>query len=106
MNDQDREQWEELARQDKARFEVEKSLYSGPWRVPTARHLKHDPNIPKRPMSAFFAFSHAKRAEEKQKNPKFTNAQISRHLAKLWKESSDKEKKHLLIKNTIYVNNT
>ena len=44
-------------------------------------------------MSAFFAFSHEKRAEEKQKNPKFTNAQISRHLAQLWKESSDEEKK-------------
>jgi HMG (high mobility group) box len=49
--------------------------------------------FPTRPMSAFFAFSHEKRAEEKQKNPKFTNAQISRHLAQLWREASDEEKK-------------
>jgi HMG (high mobility group) box len=96
LNEKDRKQWEELARKDKARFEVEKSLYSGPWRVPTTRSLNHDPSNPKRPMSAFLAFSHAKRAEEKQKNPSFSNAELSRHLAQLWKDALNEEKKFFL----------
>jgi hypothetical protein len=93
LSEEDRNYWEEIARQDKARFEIEKSIYSGPWRVPVKKRLQDDPNIPKRPMSAFLAFSHDKRSEEKQKNPDFNNIQISRHLAQLWKEAKEEDKK-------------
>jgi hypothetical protein len=82
-----------MARQDKARFEVEKSLYTGPWKVPAKKRSQKDPNAPKRPMSAFLAYSHAKRAEVKKKSPTMNNAEISRVLAQLWKEAPEEEKK-------------
>ena len=90
---EEREEWEEMARQDKARYEVEKSLYTGPWKVPAKKRSQKDPNTPKRPMSAFLAYSHAKRAEVKQKSPGMNNAEISRVLAQMWKEAPEEEKK-------------
>ena len=34
LPEEEREKWEEMARKDKARYETEKSLYKGPWKVP------------------------------------------------------------------------
>jgi HMG (high mobility group) box len=85
--------WEEKARQDKARFQVEKLHYTGPWKVPRKKRMNSDIRIPKRPMSAFLAFSHANRAEEKKKHPNLTNNEITRMLAKQWKNAQDDEKK-------------
>ena len=47
-------------------------------------------------MSAFLAFSHAKRAEAKRKYPELNNTQISRQLAQLWKEAKEEEKKEYI----------
>lgn len=93
LSPEDRELWEEMARKDKARFEVEKSLYTGPWKVPAKKRSQKDPNAPKRPMSAFLAYSHAKRAEVKKKNQNMNNAEISRVLAQMWKGAPEEEKK-------------
>eukprot|EP00545_Synedropsis_sp_CCMP1620_P005229 CAMPEP_0119004376 /NCGR_PEP_ID=MMETSP1176-20130426/1105_1 /TAXON_ID=265551 /ORGANISM="Synedropsis recta cf, Strain CCMP1620" /LENGTH=450 /DNA_ID=CAMNT_0006956071 /DNA_START=149 /DNA_END=1501 /DNA_ORIENTATION=+ len=93
LDPEERERWEELARQDKARFEVEKSLYTGPWKVPAKKKSQKDPNAPKRPMSAFLAYSHARRAEVKKKNANMNNAEISRVLASMWKGAPEEEKK-------------
>jgi hypothetical protein len=93
INDNDRMEWEEKARQDKARFQVEKSRYAGPWRVPRKKRKNLDAKIPRRPMSAFLAFSHTNRAEEKRKNPHLSNNQITRILAKQWKDAPDDQKK-------------
>lgn len=89
----ERSRYDEMARKDKARFEVEKTLYTGPWKVPAKKRSQKDPNAPKRPMSAFLSYSHAKRAEVKKENPHMSNAEISRILAQRWKEASDEEKK-------------
>jgi len=88
----EREYWEEIARKDKERYEIEKSLYRGPWKVPVEKPSK-DPSAPKRPMSAFLSFSNSKRSEMKRQYPSKNNAEISRMLAKLWKDASDDEKK-------------
>jgi hypothetical protein len=101
LSEEDRSHWEEIARKDKARFEIEKSIYSGPWKVPVKKQLQDELKIPKRPMSAFFAFSLEKRSEVKQKNPDFNNTQISRHLALLWKEAKADEKKKYIDKEFI-----
>jgi HMG (high mobility group) box len=85
--------WEEKALQDKARFQVEKAQYSGPWRVPRKNRMNPDVRTPKRPMSAFLAFSHANRAEQKKKNPSLTNNEITRILAQQWKDAPDDQKK-------------
>jgi HMG (high mobility group) box len=44
-------------------------------------------------MSAFLAYSQVMRAEEKRKNPDSTNTQLSRRLAKQWKDAHEDEKK-------------
>jgi hypothetical protein len=36
----DRKKWDQVATQDKARYNVEKSLYTGPWQVPSKRSKK------------------------------------------------------------------
>jgi hypothetical protein len=88
--------WEEKARQDKARFDVEKSHYTGPWRVPKKKRSNLDIRTPKRPMSAFLAFSHTHRTEAKKKHPDLSNNQITRLLAKRWKDAPDDEKKKFI----------
>jgi hypothetical protein len=88
--------WEEKARQDKARYHVEKSRYTGPWRVQKKKRCNLDIGIPKRPMSAFLAFSHCHRAEAKKKHPELSNNQITRLLAKQWKVAPDDEKKKFI----------
>lgn len=40
LPENERETWEEAARQDKLRYNAEKELYTGPWQVPTGRSRK------------------------------------------------------------------
>lgn len=90
----EREEWEEMARRDKARYELEKTMYTGPWKVPASKaRSQKDPNAPKRPMSAFLSYSNSKRAQVKSSNPETGNAEVSRVLAKMWKEAPDEERR-------------
>jgi len=89
----EREKWEEMARQDKARYEMEKSMYTGPWKVPAAKRVTKDPKAPKRPMSAFLSFSNSKRAYVKNKYKDAKNAEVSRKLAQMWKDADAETKK-------------
>lgn len=93
LSSDEREVWEDMARRDKARYEVEKKFYSGPWKVLATKRTQKDPNAPKRPMSAFLAFSNLKRAEVKENNPGLGNSERSRVLAKMWKEAPEDERK-------------
>ena len=93
LSQEERDSWDERASQDKARYEVEKTMYTGPWKIPAKKRTAKDPNAPKRPMSAFLSFSHAKRAEVKEAHPNMSNAEISRVLAQLWKEAPEEAKK-------------
>jgi len=81
-----RKYWDEMAQQDKERYEMEKSVYNGPWKVPVEKVLK-DPSAPKRPMSAFLSYSNSKRAALKRKHPHMTNADVSRTLAAMWRQA-------------------
>jgi hypothetical protein len=94
----EREVWEEMATRDKARYEVEKKFYNGPWKVLATKRTQKDPNAPKRPMSAFLAFSNLKRAEVKEQNPGLGNSERSRVLAKMWKEAPEDERKDYIDK--------
>ena len=87
MGAEEKEEWEKKARKDKARYEVEKSLYKGPWKVPANKRTPKDPTAPKRPMSAFLAFSNKRRAGLKREHPDATNADLSKMLSKTWKEA-------------------
>lgn len=93
LSSEEREKWEELARKDKARYEMEKTMYTGPWKIPAKKRSQKDPNAPKRPMSAFLSFSNSKRSQVKNKHPDIGNAEVSRILAQMWKDASDDERK-------------
>lgn len=85
----EREVWENKARKDKARYEVEKAMYKGPWKIPANRRTPKDPTAPKRPMSAFLAFSNKRRAALKREHPDASNADLSKMLSKTWREADD-----------------
>jgi hypothetical protein len=87
LNPEEKEVWEKKARKDKARYEVEKAMYKGPWKVPANKRTPKDPSAPKRPMSAFLAFSNKRRAALKREHPDATNADLSKMLSKTWKEA-------------------
>jgi HMG (high mobility group) box len=84
----ERAPWEEMARKDKARFQLEKSVYDGPWKVPDVK----DPSAPKRPVSAFLLFSKAKREKVKRDGRYRTAIEISTALSQMWKEASAEER--------------
>ncbi|KAI2499632.1 high mobility group [Fragilaria crotonensis] len=95
LSPEERDVWDEKARLDKERYDLEKSLYDGPWKVPAIKSSK-DPNAPKRPMSAFLAYSNSKRSAVKRENPGLTNAEVSRVLASLWRNADEQEKKRFI----------
>lgn len=78
-----------MARKDKARFEIEKRMYSGPWKV-SAEKIR-DPKAPKRPCSAFLSFSNQMREKVKKRLLDASSADILRELAKMWKDSPDRD---------------
>ena len=71
-----------MGRVDRERYEREKAVYKGPWKIPDIK----DPNAPKKPMSAFLAFGNERRGLIAEANPTLTNTEISSLLSKLWKE--------------------
>lgn len=83
--------WEEKARLDKERYNLEKERYTGPWQIPYKR-AKKDPNAPKRPMSAFLYYSQAKRTSIKEQYKGVKNTEISRILGQMWKSCSQEER--------------
>jgi len=113
LPDDERKQWDEIARQDKARYEIEKVTYTGPWKVPIYAAMpqqqppqtKHNKNNkkrhdqrqpPKRPLSAFLLFSNAKRSYVKNKYQDATHAEIPSILAQMWKDADPHEKQLFL----------
>jgi len=68
-------------------------MYKGPWKVPANKRTPKDPTAPKRPMSAFLAFSNKRRAGLKRENPDATNADLSKMLSVTWKEAPDELRK-------------
>lgn len=90
---EERKKWEELALDDKKRFEAEKSAYKGPWKVPAISSNSKDPTVPKRPMSAFLAFSNHKRKVVRQEHQHLTNADVTRLLGRMWKNLPSEERR-------------
>lgn len=87
LSAEEREKWDKLAEDDKTRYDVEKSQYKGPWKVAVGKRRLKDPTSPKRPMSAFLAFSNKRRGMVKRKNPHMGNGELSKALSVMWKEA-------------------
>ena len=82
LSENERSKWDEMARLDRIRYEREKEAYTGPWKVPNVK----DPNIPKKPVSAFMAFGNERRKEVAATNPSLSGTALSSVLSVLWKE--------------------
>jgi high mobility group protein B4 len=77
MGATERAKYDAMAREDKARYELEKASYTAPPGVASAKKQR-DPNAPKRPMSAFLAFANSRRGAVKGQNQDCSNGEISK----------------------------
>lgn len=82
LSEGERAPWIEMGRVDRERYEREKASYKGPWKIPDVK----DPDAPKKPMSAFLAFSNERRKIVARANPNMSGTQISSLMSKLWRE--------------------
>ena len=82
LTPEERKIWEDKAEEDKVRYQQEKNLFKDTWKV----KKRKDPTAPKRPSSAYLAFSNSRRAEATRDNPLATNAEVSKILGKMWRE--------------------
>lgn len=88
VSPEEKAKYEQMARDDKKRYDIERSNYKDERGNLIANKKKlRDPNAPKRPMSAFLAFANSRRAEVKAQNPNGSNGEISKILSKMWKEA-------------------
>lgn len=100
MTPEERKKWEDMAENDKKRYEVEKAIYVGPWtRSIEKKRYKKDDMAPKRPMSAFLDYSKTLRSFAIQTNPQVRdNKEISKILGTMWANACEKEKKPFIEK--------
>jgi len=89
----ERQKFEEMARQDKARYDVERRNYVPPPGMTLTAKRKRDPDAPKRPMSAYLSYANKLRGKVKSENPDSSNGEISKILSNMWKGMSDDERK-------------
>ena len=83
-----------MAKKEKTRFTNEKKAYKGP--LSQKLRAKKNPLAPKRPMSAFLMYAQQKRRPLQRENPGMTNADISRLLGELWRNTTVAEKRPIL----------
>jgi len=74
--------------------------FVGKLKKPTARKTKakKDPDAPKRNSSAYIYYGKKRRPEAKAENPDLTFGELTKLIAKEWKDLSDKKKKPFVAK--------
>ncbi len=91
---EEKAKYERLARDDKARYDVERANYKEEkGNSILSKKKQRDPLAPKRPMSAFLAFANSRRAEVKAQNSECSNGEISKLLSDKWKDAPEPIKK-------------
>ncbi|XP_031728589.1 high mobility group protein B1a [Anarhichas minor] len=83
--------FEDLAKQDKVRYEREMMSYVPP-RGSRTKKFK-DPNAPKRPPSAFFVFCAEYRPKVKGETPGLTIGDVAKRLGEMWNGTASEDKK-------------
>jgi len=79
--------WNDMATAEKKRYMAEKQALK---KHPGA--FSRDPTCPKRPASAFLAWSNSRKKSLKKRYPSASNGELSRTLATMWKSASVKVK--------------
>ena len=96
----EKEPFEKLAEEDKARFEKKMATYVNPYasddEPPSPKkRRKKDPNAPKAPLSVYLRFCNKMRPEVKEQNPDVPSKDLFVILASKYKEISTEEKETL-----------
>lgn len=89
----ERQKFEEMSREDKERYDIEKQNYVPPPGMALTSKRKRDPDAPKRPMSAYLSYANKLRGKVKSENPDCSNGEISKILSNMWKGMSDDQRK-------------
>nr|XP_046266885.1 high mobility group protein B1a [Scatophagus argus] len=90
MSPKEKSKFEDLAKQDKARYEREMMSY-----VPVKGGKKKkykDPNAPKRPPSAFFIFCSEFRPKVKGESPGLSIGEVAKRLGEMWNGTTSEDK--------------
>jgi hypothetical protein len=93
LSAEEREKYEDMARRDKERYDIEKANYTPPPGYTLTSKRVRGPDAPKRPSSAYLTFANQRRGEVKAQNPDCSNGEISKILSSLWKEMRPEERK-------------
>uniref|UniRef100_A0A8K9XA78 High mobility group box 1b n=1 Tax=Oncorhynchus mykiss TaxID=8022 RepID=A0A8K9XA78_ONCMY len=91
MSPKEKGTFEDMAKQDKVRYEREMKNYIPPNGQKKKRFK--DPNAPKRPPSAFFIFCADFRAKIKSEHPGLSIGDTAKKLGVMWNSSAAEEKK-------------
>ncbi|XP_045559293.1 high mobility group-T protein isoform X1 [Salmo salar] len=91
MSPKEKGKFEDMAKQDKVRYEREMKNYIPPNGQKKKRFK--DPNAPKRPPSAFFIFCADFRAKIKSEHPGLSIGDTAKKLGVMWNSSAAEEKK-------------
>uniref|UniRef100_A0A3P8SMI4 High mobility group box 1b n=1 Tax=Amphiprion percula TaxID=161767 RepID=A0A3P8SMI4_AMPPE len=90
MSPKEKGKFEDMAKQDKVRYEREMKNYIPP-KGQKKKRFK-DPNAPKRPPSAFFLFCADFRPKVKVENPGLSIGDTAKKLGEMWNSSSAENK--------------
>uniref|UniRef100_A0A3Q3JIT2 HMG box domain-containing protein n=1 Tax=Monopterus albus TaxID=43700 RepID=A0A3Q3JIT2_MONAL len=91
MSAKEKGKFEDLARQDKVRYEREMMSYV-PVKGGKKKKKYKDPNAPKRPPSAFFIFCSEFRPKVKGESPGLTIGDVAKKLGEMWNTTASEDK--------------
>nr|XP_023697488.1 high mobility group protein B3-like [Paramormyrops kingsleyae] len=95
MSPKEKSKFEDMATQDKARYEEEMMAYPV---GPKGKKSKKDPSAPKRPPSGFFLFCSEYRPKIKGQNPSLGIGEVAKKLGTMWNNMTDANKQPYLAK--------
>uniref|UniRef100_A0A3B4FZX6 High mobility group box 2a n=1 Tax=Pundamilia nyererei TaxID=303518 RepID=A0A3B4FZX6_9CICH len=92
MSPEEKAKFEEMAKNDKRRYDQEMKSYVPPAGAKKGKKKKKDPNAPKKPPSAFFIFTSEHREKIKADNPGISITDIAKKSGEMWKKMSTTDK--------------
>ena len=104
LSNQERCHWEQIAACDKARYDIERACYDGPWKIAKGYRPK-DPMAPKRPMSAFLAYSNSVRPAVREAHPNLRLTEATSIMAAMWNAAPAAEREPFLQEHAVHLLN-
>ena len=103
LSELERSPWDDLAKQDKTRFEGDMLAYTPPRYMDKSDNtgaalqmreaMRKDPNAPKLPKAAYIFFSTAKRMDIQSTYSDIPYAEVMKQVGVLWKNLSAEDRK-------------